>query len=352
MEGSLERVRAMLRGDKPDRIPLYELIRNDAVIEHFAGQKLTVENAEELLYEIFPKAVDTTRSVRLPSHESEEILPDGRRRKTYRWTVWTEHVKYPSSEAYAEAKRRALDGPWDLWTDDDQRRLEASVANYRQIRDRLGPDFFYFAGGPCMGLMGMYGEVGLEAFSYYLADCPEVIDLLLERSAVHAVQWIDHLPEGHGVEAVFAGDDIAFKSGPLLSPKWFGEHYFQRLTRIVEAYHRKGIKVNFHSDGNLMPIMDGLIEAGIDVLNPIETAAGMDIAELHRRYPKLIFTGGIDVSALLPFGTPEEVRDTTVKAIEDSEGQIMIGSSTELQYVVPLDNFLAMRDAAMEYPLR
>jgi len=166
------------------------------------------------------------------------------------------------------------------------------------------------------------------------------------------VQWIEHLPDDHGIEAVFAGDDIAFKNGPLLSPKWFRKHYFRRFARIVKAYHRKGIRVNFHSDGNLTQIMDGLVEAGIDVLNPIETAAGMDIAYLHKRYPKLIFSGGIDVSGLLPFGTPQEVRDATVKAIEDSEGQIMIGSSTELQYTVPLDNFLAMRRAAMEYPLR
>ncbi len=55
MEGSRERVRAILRGERPDRIPLYELIRNDAVIEYFSGRKLTVENGPELIHEVFPK---------------------------------------------------------------------------------------------------------------------------------------------------------------------------------------------------------------------------------------------------------------------------------------------------------
>jgi uroporphyrinogen decarboxylase len=107
----------------------------------------------------------------------------------------------------------------------------------------------------------------------------------------------------------------------------------------------------FHSDGNVNPIMDDLLEAGVDVLNPIEIQAGMDIADLHRRYPSLIFAGGIDVSQLLPFGSPQQVQDAVVKAIEDSEGKILVGSSTEVLPVVPLENFLAMREAVLNYQL-
>jgi hypothetical protein len=95
--------------------------------------------------------------------------------------------------------------------------------------------------------------------------------------------------------------------------------------------------------------MDDLVAAGIDGLNPIEVQAGMDLADLHTRYPALIFFGGIDVSHLLPFGKPQEVQDAVVKAIEDTEGQILIGSSTEVINQVPLENFLAMREAAMNY---
>jgi hypothetical protein len=75
----------------------------------------------------------------------------------------------------------------------------------------------------------------------------------------------------------------------------------------------------------------------------------MDVGELHRRYPQLLLVGGIDVSQLLPFGSPEEIRNIVVRTIEAAEGRIMIGSTTELHDGVPLENFLAMREAALNY---
>ena len=120
MEGSRERVRAMLRGEVPDRPPLYELIRNDVVVEYFTGQRLTVENGEELLYRTFPVAVDATRpKLKTPQHKFKRIRPDGRRQVQQRWTSWTEHKRYPSTEAYVAAKRQTLNGSWE-WTERDQ----------------------------------------------------------------------------------------------------------------------------------------------------------------------------------------------------------------------------------------
>jgi hypothetical protein len=74
----------------------------------------------------------------------------------------------------------------------------------------------------------------------------------------------------------------------------------------------------------------------------------MDVGDIHKRYPHIFMAGGIDVSQLLPFGTPGQVRDAVRKAIDDAEGRIMIGSSTELNEDVPLDNFLSLRMAVLE----
>jgi uroporphyrinogen decarboxylase len=197
--------------------------------------------------------------------------------------------------------------------------------------------------------MGIWSEVGLEPFSYYLYDCEEVIVEQLEYHTVHACRWVGGLPADDPFECVFVGEDIAFKNGPMVRVKWLEKHYFPRLARVISSLHAKGKKVMFHSDGNLNAIMDGLVEAGIDALNPIEITAGMDLGDLHRRCPRLVFAGGIDVSHLLPFGTPQQVRDAVVKAIEDTEGQILVGSSTEVFNIVPLENYLAMRETAMGY---
>jgi uroporphyrinogen decarboxylase len=171
----------------------------------------------------------------------------------------------------------------------------------------------------------------------------------LERNTVRAIAWIEHLPADHGIEAGMLGDDMAFKSGPLLRPAWMRKHYFGRLARVIAAHHARGIKVLFHSDGNLNPILGDLVEAGIDGLNPIEVLAGMDVADIHRRHPRLFLCGGIDVSQLLPLGAPAQVREAVERAIAAAEGRLMVGSSTELNNEVPLANYLALRDAVLDF---
>ena len=349
MKGSLERVRAVIRGEKPDRAPLYDLLRNDAVIEHFTGEKLTLDNAERVVFRCYEPAIDATRPmVRLPRAESESTRPDGRKERVSRWTVWTAHSEYADSEAYAAAKRKELNAHDPLWNAENQRQMDAFLASVAEHRQKLG-EVFFVPGAPSMGLMAIYGEVGLEQFSYYLADCPDIIEALMENRVERVLAFIEHLPEHHGIEVAFVGDDIAFKTGPMLSPAWFQKHYFPQFARICAAYHKRGIKVLFHSDGNLNPLLDGLVDAGIDGLNPIEVLAGMDVGEIHRRHPRLFMAGGIDVSQLLPFGTPQQIQDAVHRAIDAAEGRLMVGSSTELHDAVPLKNFLAMREAVLEH---
>jgi hypothetical protein len=351
MQSSMKRVRAVINGEQPDRAPMFDLLRNSAVIRHFTGEELTVENGAELVYRAYAPAIDATRPmVKSPSHEKTTTLPDGRKQVHGRWTIWTEHRLFADSESYEREMRTRIRGADSAWTRAHQAGLEGALASIAEDRRKLGEVFLF----PCIpgpDLMGLYGEVGLEAFSYYLADCPGVILELLDLNATRAERWFRALPEAHGIEAGFLGDDIAFKSGPLLSPAWMREHYFPCLTRVIAAAHARGIKVLFHSDGNLNPILDDLVEAGIDGLNPIEILAGMDVGVIHRRHPHLFMAGGIDVSQLLPFGTPEQVWDATRKAVDQAEGRLLVGSSTELNEEVPLANYLALRQAVLDVKL-
>jgi uroporphyrinogen decarboxylase len=349
MQDSIQRVTAVINGDKPDRAPLFDLLRNDAVIEHFSGRRLTLENAREVVYQAYAPAIDATRPiVKMPAQESTSALDDGREQRHYRWTSWTQHKVYRDAESYAAAKRAEIEASDpSAWNATRQAQLEASLLRIDEEKGKLG-EVFFVPGIAGPGLMEIYGETGLEAFCYYLADCPEISIELLERNTTRAVTLAYHYPEDHGITVGFLGDDIAFNSGPLLNPAWLREHYFPRLARIISAWHAKGIRVLFHSDGNLNTILDDLVEAGIDGLNPIEVLAGMDVAEIHRRYPQLFMAGGIDVSQLLPFGSPAEVKDAVTRAIDAAEGRIMIGSSTELNNDVPLENFIALREAVFE----
>lgn len=349
VRGSLERVRAVIHGQLPDRAPLYDLLRNDAVLSHFAGEPLTIENGPTVVFRAYEPALDATRpAVRVPNAERTETLEDGRLHRHYRWTSWLDPVVYADTAAYVAAKRAELNAYDPSWTLANREDMERFFANTAELRRKLG-EVFLFPGAPSLGLMGIYGEVGFEAFCGYLCEAPDIIDELLEWHAYRAVQWIEHLPSDHGIEAVFVGDDIAYKGGPLLSPAWFQEHYFHRMHRVCRAYRAKGIRVLFHSDGDLNLLLDGLVEAGIDGLNPIEVTANMDVGDIHRRFPHLFLAGGIDVSQLLPYGTPGQVRDAVRKALDAAEGRLMVGSSTELNNEVPLENYLALREAALDY---
>ena len=92
-----------------------------------------------------------------------------------------------------------------------------------------------------------------------------------------------------------------------------------------------------------------MVEAGIDASNPLEIQAGMDVGDIHRRYPQLLLVGGIDVSQLLPFGSPLEIRSTVERTIEAAEGRIMIGSTTELHDAVPLERFPRPARSRLEF---
>ncbi len=143
---------------------------------------------------------------------------------------------------------------------------------------------------------------------------------------------------------MFVADDLAFKTGPFLSPDFFEREYYPRLRRFCDAAHAAGIYVAFHTDGDLELLIDGLGGAGIDILNPIEKTKCF-VREIHQRQPQLVLSGGIDISQLLPYGAPSQIRDEVHRIIDDAEGRILVGSSSVLLDTVPLENFLAMRDA-------
>jgi hypothetical protein len=347
----IERVRSLISGNLPDRPPLYDVIRNDAVVEYFGGSLLTSENAADAVRRAHAEALDATKGFyRLPHFEpgSTEIDTDGRKVTHQRWTIWTEHTIYPTTGDYVAAKLEATAEPWD-WTEEDQRKLDISIAEWQKSQD-LTPDLcrdFFFQGPP--RLDDLFPEVGLEAFSYYMADCPDVIHRQIDFRFTKIIQAMEHAELPDAVMIVNEACDMAFKGGLLFPPSFLRESFIPGYTRFCDAVHRKGRAVLFHSDGNLMPILEDLIEAGTDLLHPLEPLAGMDTGKIHRLYPDLILVGSIDVSQLLPYGTKTEIRDAVRQNIEAAEGKIMIGSSTEVHNEVPLENYLALHETVLDY---
>lgn len=346
MERSYERVQTLLNGRLPDRPPHFDLLRNDAVLSCLAGETLTLENADRVVYRAFDHGLDSTRpTVRLPQARRSVVMEDGRAKEHYRWTSWSPHPVV--DDAYLQGIRKEIDANY-CWSEQDSQRLLQYIQQHGHLRQAM-PSVYLFWAGPHtgVGLHHLCHGMGVEQFSYLLMDEPDLVEAYLESSCVKTIQWVQRLAVQTHVPAYFVGEDIAFKSATLFSPDFLRRQYFKRLERLVTAMHEAGAKVMWHSDGNLMEVLDDLVATGIDVLNPIEVLAGMDVADIHRRHPKLIMAGGIDVSQLLPRGEPEQVRQAVRKAVADADGRIMVGSSTELHDEVPLANYLAMREAIL-----
>ena len=346
----IERVRTILSGHTPDRPALFDLLRNNAVLEYYSKRSL-VKDTEGAVYGAIHNILDSTRSVRFPSIEGIEHRSDGTLIVTHQWTTWTKHQRYPTvdeAEASFRNRIRALEERMASDSVSDKQDAQNVRATVEGILDKLGYDFAYFASGYTPGLM-TYTSYGLETVSYLLQESPEVVSRFLELNTQLNVRRISHLDIADISPGVFVGEDIAYKGTTIFSPAFLRRELMPRLERIVDAYHQRGLAVMFHSDGNLMEVLDDLVAIGVDILNPIETIAGMDVAEIRTRHKHLVLAGGIDVSQLLPFGTPKEVTSETRKLIEIAGPGVLVGSTTELHNDVPLENFQAMADTVRSY---
>ena len=193
-------------------------------------------------------------------------------------------------------------------------------------------------------------SMGLEGFSYALYDHPGLVEAILDRYTDWTAQVVERLPEV-GVDLVWSLDDVAYKTGPMLSPQVLREIFLPRLKKVADAIHATGLPWIFHSDGNLMPILDDLLTLGMNGLHPIEPGA-VDINEVKRRYGhRLCLVGNIDLHYTLTLGTPAEVEAEVRERIEQvgRGGGYIISSANTITSYCKLENVLAMREAIDRY---
>ncbi len=203
----------------------------------------------------------------------------------------------------------------------------------------------------------------MDNFLLNLAMYPDFAKALLEKIIEICKSLMGPFLEelGDHVDMIKIGDDIGTQDSLLMSPKMYREIlkpiHADYISFIKE--HTKA-KVFFHTDGDVRPLIDDFVEIGVDILNPIQTSAGKmsDLASLKKRFGKaIVFCGGIDTHRVLPYGTPEEVRQEVRRVIGllAEGGGYMVASVHTVMNDVPPENVLAMVDAVDEfghYPLK
>ncbi|MEE8356156.1 MAG: uroporphyrinogen decarboxylase family protein [Anaerolineales bacterium] len=198
---------------------------------------------------------------------------------------------------------------------------------------------------------------GMDNFLLNLAIYPDFARAMLQKTAELSKALMGpFLAElGDNVDMIKIGDDLGTQESLLMSPDMYREILKPIHADFIKFIReRTKAKIFFHTDGDVVPLIDDFIEMGIDILNPIQTSAGKmaDLVNLKKRFGKnIIFCGGIDTQRILPTGTTIEVRDEVKRVMEllGEGGGYMLASVHTIMNDVPAENVLAMVDAVEEF---
>ena len=156
---------------------------------------------------------------------------------------------------------------------------------------------------------------------------------------------------GDRLDMMFMYDDVAIQNSLMISKRMWRKMVKPLHARIFEIAKKRGISIMYHCDGAIYPLIDELIEIGVDLLNPVQTdAKGMDPQRLKNDFgDRLSFHGGINIIETLPRGTVEEVKSEVVERIATlgKDGGYVMSSSHHIQPDTPVENALAMYDVSL-----
>jgi uroporphyrinogen decarboxylase len=194
---------------------------------------------------------------------------------------------------------------------------------------------------------------GMENYFMKMHTDPEVVDAVTR----HVVDFYLEANEklftlaGNKIDAFFFGNDFGSQLDLLISPEHFDRFVMPYFRELTDQAHRHGYNVVLHSCGSIDRVIPRLIDAGVEVLHPIQAMAkNMDAAHLAEKYNgKIVFLGGVDTQRLLPFGSPDEVRAEVRRLRELFGPNFIVSPSHEsiLPNVSP-ENITAMAEAAAE----
>jgi len=210
------------------------------------------------------------------------------------------------------------------------------------------------------GAGGIYewaqGLRGWDIFMMDLASDPKFAGYLLDKLVEANIQSLEQtLPKVKGyVHIISGGDDLGMQDGPQFSPELYRRVIKPRQKRLYRYIkEHSGAYLFYHTCGSVYELIPDLIEIGIDILNPVQVSAnGMDSKKLKKEFGKdIVFWGGCDTQKVLPFGTPEEVRQEVKRRIEDFApgGGFVFNQVHNIQAGVPPENIEAMYEAVKEF---
>ncbi|MGC8666886.1 MAG: uroporphyrinogen decarboxylase family protein [Chthonomonadales bacterium] len=341
---SRERWLAVLRREKPDRTPMDYWGTWEAstrLMQHLGCSSM--EDVYRMLHIDVPVSIGG-RYVGPPIPAGEDVFGCRYRDIEYQGGVYSEVVYCPLA-GYGSVEEIERNYRWpspDWW---DYSHIPKVVSGNR---DRI------IRGGGSEPFLIYKNLRGQEQGMMDLIEHPDIVHYCLEKLFDLAYEDTRRIYEAAGgeVHITYVAEDMGSETGLLFSPAQIREFLIPGMKRIIGLAHEAGAYVFHHNDGAIRAILPDMIEAGIDVLNPIQwRCRGMDREGLKRDFgSRLVFHGGVDNQYTLAFGTVEEVRKEVEENLRilGAGGGYILAPCHNIQAVSPPENIVAMYQTGYE----
>lgn len=340
-----ERWLAILTRQKPDRIPMDYWATKEATAK--LRKHLGCQSSRQLLQKLH---IDFVVKVSpLYAGPGRPRLTDAfgckYRNIDYGSGIYKECVFHPLAKytSLAEIKRNYTWPNPDWW-------------DYSRIKSQIrGNEIYPIRGGGSEPFLIYKKLRGQEQAFLDLVSNPEIVHYCLDRlfglAYESTLRILEQVPGQ--IMLVYVAEDMGTQSGLMFSPSHIREFLFPRMKRIIKVAHQAGAFVFHHNDGNIRPIIPDLIEAGIDILNPIQwRIKGMNRRKLKKDFgDKIILHGAMDNQYTLPFGTSKEVKQEVLDNINilGKGGGYILAPCHNIQAVSPPENIVMMYKTGYEY---
>jgi 5-methyltetrahydrofolate--homocysteine methyltransferase len=349
-DSDVERFKAVLRGEKVDRVPNFENLVDDQhvtkLLGRFAGNTLAIGG---------DPAKGASEATGRPMHAKDfvEFAQIVGQDVLVMEALWTPFKKWQPDGSLVPAMDRSVKSraDWEALVMPDGSDIEEKMQYVREYVQatqgtRIGTVLL------CAAIFQTLYEfvVGLADAMKMCYEQRELMEEMLDASADYYAKMVQ-VAVAEGLDVVYMADDFAWKEGLFIPPQLFKEIWMPRAQRVIEPALSAGAMVIFHSDGKVDDAMDWLIDMGFQGFNPMDPY-GIDYREYKKRYgDRITLMGNIDVEFPLVHGTPAEVEKDVKEHMEVLKpgGRYIAGSSHSITNFIPHENYITMLNAIHRY---
>lgn len=343
-----ENIKKAARHEEPARVPLCEVLIEYPIQSKFLNREVTADDVGSQLefwmkagYDFMPITVGmmtpgkVTQESAITKVIREVMLKDSPDADNERsWNL--EYTSFIKTRADFEKF------PWEI-------AAELDFSKFFEVKDMLPDGMKVIAvSGKIFTLTWML--MGFNDFSISLIMDEQLVGDVFQKVAEIQFKGLEQIFEMPHVGAVWVVDDLAFGTGPMISPQAFRDHVFPWYREMATRCHKNNRLFIMHSDGDLTMLMEDLINLGVDILQPIDPTC-MDIVKVKEIYGDRICLVGNVSNELLRSGTPDDVKERVKELIRNVApgGGYCVGSGNSVTDWSRFENYMAMREATFKY---